>query len=76
MKNFRKDLKYWMVAIVLSLISLVYIKLDSGSMRSDYIAGSAKLLLEEKTEKAVEIMSPDLIKKVSKAIFQLIIREE
>lgn len=76
MKNLRKDLKFWLTGIVVSLISLVYIQLDSGSMQSDYIAGSAKLILEEKTEEAVKIMNPDLVKKVSKAIFQLIIREE
>lgn len=76
MKYLRKDLKFWLTGIVVSLISLVYIKLDSGSMQSDYIAGSAKLILEEKTEEAVKIMNPDLVKKVSKAIFQLIIREE
>jgi hypothetical protein len=75
MKNFRKDLKFWVIGITLSLISLVYIKLDSGSMQSDYSAVSSKSLLEEKTEEAVKIMNPDLIKKVSKAIYHLIIRD-
>ena len=76
MQNLRKDFKIWIIALAISFISLLYIKLDSGTAQPPYLAESAKFLLEEhKDKESVKMMDSDLVKKLSKAIFQLIIRE-
>lgn len=76
MQNLRKDFKIWIIALAISLVSLLYIKLDSGTAQPQYLAESAKFLLEEhKENESVKIMDSDLVKKLSKAIFHLIIRE-
>ncbi len=77
MKYFKQDFRFWFLGLVVSVFSLFYIKFDSGSIQPDYLAKTARSILDETEQnESFKITDTDLVKRVSRALFHILLREE